>query len=421
MPKNHVKINLILSIIVLLGILFVNPLRDQAVSVIMLLSFVVLMISLKKKEWQDVIISLITLLSFGVAKLMFDVDQPILALRTAAILAFLFLNYVLLIGPWSRFSKKFLPLYEFRRHFGVAALLLGSVHAALVYAHYFTFSFIAILETGFTFYGLLALLIMFWLGVTSLDYLQKHVKPLQWSILHTILFLVFVWLSYSFYQFNPKTLHLVALGLFGLFWISVAPYSLAKRFITQWVFGWKQLHVLVHVAYWSIVLHVALGVIEVQATWLQILFWGLVAFVLGSHLVGIWMLLKKDHKKYETIMKDDKRFTLVGESKDFKENVGQKFVVNDIPIAIFKYQNKFLAYSNICAHQKGPLSEGKIVNGYLECPWHKFQYSVKDGCGPEGYDDAVPFYKVIEKEGKVYVYINPKLKDKCPRRKNDPR
>jgi methionine sulfoxide reductase heme-binding subunit len=43
-------------------------------------------------------------------------------------------------------------------------------------------------------------------------------------------------------------------------------------------------------------------------------------------------------------------------------------------IAIFRYDGKISAISNVCRHQNGPLGEGRIIDGCVTCPWHGFQY-----------------------------------------------
>ncbi len=53
------------------------------------------------------------------------------------------------------------------------------------------------------------------------------------------------------------------------------------------------------------------------------------------------------------------------------------------------------AMHDICAHAGGPLSEGKIVDGCIECPWHGSRYRLTDARvvrGPSVYDQ--PRYEV---------------------------
>lgn len=58
------------------------------------------------------------------------------------------------------------------------------------------------------------------------------------------------------------------------------------------------------------------------------------------------------------------------------------------------------ALHEVCAHAGGPLSEGRIVDGCIECPWHASRFRLADGAarrGPTLYDQ--PAYEVRPVEG----------------------
>ena len=61
---------------------------------------------------------------------------------------------------------------------------------------------------------------------------------------------------------------------------------------------------------------------------------------------------------------------------------------------------RILALHDTCAHAGGPLSEGPIVDGSIECPWHQSRYRLDNGHvvqGPSVYDQ--PAYEVRAREG----------------------
>lgn len=61
------------------------------------------------------------------------------------------------------------------------------------------------------------------------------------------------------------------------------------------------------------------------------------------------------------------------------------------------------AMHNVCAHAGGPLNEGRVVDGCIECPWHFSRYRLTDGLarqGPTVYDQ--PSYEVRAAEGGGY-------------------
>lgn len=66
--------------------------------------------------------------------------------------------------------------------------------------------------------------------------------------------------------------------------------------------------------------------------------------------------------------------------------------VNGERVAVFKYDGKLSAVSNVCKHQNGPLGEGKIVGGCITCPWHGFQYLPDKGVAPPPFTEKLPTY-----------------------------
>lgn len=57
----------------------------------------------------------------------------------------------------------------------------------------------------------------------------------------------------------------------------------------------------------------------------------------------------------------------------------------------------------VCAHAGGPLNEGRLVDGCIECPWHGSRFRLTDGHaqrGPTVYDQ--PSYEIRAAEGGGY-------------------
>ena len=58
-------------------------------------------------------------------------------------------------------------------------------------------------------------------------------------------------------------------------------------------------------------------------------------------------------------------------------------------IAVFRDGLRIGAVSNLCAHQNGPIGEGRIIDGCITCPWHGFQYRLEDGCAPPPFTEKL--------------------------------
>lgn len=48
-------------------------------------------------------------------------------------------------------------------------------------------------------------------------------------------------------------------------------------------------------------------------------------------------------------------------------------------IALFKLEGEIYALDDACPHEGGPLSEGLIEGGAVECPWHQSRFDIKTG------------------------------------------
>lgn len=52
---------------------------------------------------------------------------------------------------------------------------------------------------------------------------------------------------------------------------------------------------------------------------------------------------------------------------------------NGTPVVLVRVGDRVHALGNTCAHQGGPLSEGKLSGTRLACPWHGWMYDVRTG------------------------------------------
>lgn len=418
MPLPQFKLERIkLTLIILLPFILLFPrilfLRDNALlACTMVLGLVAILALVWKRSYVDLAVPVIILAALWFARAATPVrtaNDLTLIIRVAGVMAFLFLNFTLLIGPWSRIHKFFIRFYKHRRHLGVTTLLLALTHASTISAYFFADNPEKLLAAEFVLFGSTALLILFALGATSWNYLQKHVSVKVWQIVHLALLVAYLSEVFYFY-FLPRSQPVSSwikyiIGGFVIYWIAISPYALPRliQFVTN---GWKQLHTLIWIAYVAVIIHIWTGTASFQAAWVQAAFWVVVGTVAISHLIG-WMIRLREvlsRRPAKAVMIDGKEYYLLDSIDSFTPDVGRKFVINNVPLAVFLHKGKIIAYSNVCPHQNGPLYQGKIVNGYLECPWHQWQYSVKDGCGPPGHADCVPFYDV-RLEGRI-AYVN---------------
>lgn len=100
--------------------------------------------------------------------------------------------------------------------------------------------------------------------------------------------------------------------------------------------------------------------------------------------------------------------------------------VGETTIGIFRTGGKLYAYLNKCAHQGGPVCQGKIIprvdelidpqgesrgfafdeeNLHIVCPWHGFEYDIKTGAHPGRPSARLIRVAVEEAAGGIYVTL----------------
>jgi nitrite reductase/ring-hydroxylating ferredoxin subunit len=107
---------------------------------------------------------------------------------------------------------------------------------------------------------------------------------------------------------------------------------------------------------------------------------------------------------------------------------GKRLVVDvgSTTIGIFRVEGKLYAYLNKCAHQGGPVCQGKIVprvtevidergeshgfafdesNLHIVCPWHGFEYDIKTGAHPGRRAARLVGVAVEESADGIYVTV----------------
>ena len=81
-------------------------------------------------------------------------------------------------------------------------------------------------------------------------------------------------------------------------------------------------------------------------------------------------------------------------------------------ITLFNYDGVVTALGTACLHMGGDLGQGcvqKLEDGelYVTCPWHGWQYNLKTGLAPAGYQDRQAVYGVQVENGMIRVSEEP--------------
>ena len=266
-------------------------------------------------------------------------------IRGFGITALILLHVVLSIGPLCRIDRRFLPLLYNRRHLGVITFLCGAAH------------------------GVFALIQFHGFG---------NVNPLV-SVLTTST----GWLTVDRFPFQIAGLA----ALLILFVMAATSHDFWLRTLTAPI--WKTLHMSVYLAYSLLVVHVSFGALqsEVPAA-------AGVLLLAGSAWLATLHTLSAQRESRTDLPAAPRAWIDVCAVSHIPEKRARIVCAGGERIAVFRYDGKVSAISNVCQHQNGPLGEGKIVGGCVVCPWHGYEYRPDTGAAPPPFTEAVPTFRV---------------------------
>jgi nitrite reductase/ring-hydroxylating ferredoxin subunit/DMSO/TMAO reductase YedYZ heme-binding membrane subunit len=283
-----------------------------------------------------------------------------LRIRAFGSCAFLMLTIILAIGPLARLDRRALPLLYNRRHFGVVTFIVALLHVWFM------------LE---------------WYAV------QRDLPNLVAELT--------TWTDYGkFIGFPFKALGIAALTI--LFLMAATSHDFWLAFFTPPV--WKALHMALYVAYGLVVMHVALGIMQFDYSVLvPAMLVGGFGSVAVLHLLAGWRERVADRG-----VAAPGGWIPVGPPHTIPDKSARIVTARGGErIAVFRDGTRIGALTNLCAHQNGPIGEGRIIDGCVTCPWHGFQYRLEDGCAPPPFTEKLATYRVRIRDGVVDVDPNP--------------
>ena len=73
------------------------------------------------------------------------------------------------------------------------------------------------------------------------------------------------------------------------------------------------------------------------------------------------------------------RFVKVARKSELPENDGTYVEAEHKRIALFNLGGEIYALDNACTHVGGPLSQGRVEEDEVECPWHGSRFEIRTG------------------------------------------
>jgi 3-phenylpropionate/trans-cinnamate dioxygenase ferredoxin subunit len=105
-------------------------------------------------------------------------------------------------------------------------------------------------------------------------------------------------------------------------------------------------------------------------------------------------------------MSETREFLRVASEKDVPKGVAKVFEVRGKRIAVCHSDDGVYAIDDRCTHDNGPLGEGELTDGEIECPRHGARFDIKTGkalCLPAV--GAVATYDVDVRDGEIWIGI----------------
>lgn len=129
---------------------------------------------------------------------------------------------------------------------------------------------------------------------------------------------------------------------------------------------------------------------------------------LGGHLsfrrgVGV------DHTAFLKVPED---WTAVADEASVKESEPLLVTSADVEIVLVRERGALYALLERCAHQGGPLHEGRIEDGCVVCPWHSSRYRLSDGValsGPTAHPQPALQVRVRDSKVEVRRLVEPEM------------
>ncbi|MEO1678742.1 MAG: Rieske 2Fe-2S domain-containing protein [Pseudomonadota bacterium] len=280
-------------------------------------------------------------------------DGATVRMRAFGSCAFFLLTLALCIGPLARLDRRFLPLLYNRRHLGVLTAAVAFTHVVYVFNWYYNF-----IPT------------------------DRYEALLTWVP------------SGGLLGFPIEPLGLFALICLGI--LAATSHDFWLSFLGAPI--WKSLHLLIYPAYFAVVGHVALGYLQSATNpAFAIVFAACACAVAGLHVAAF----RKGRAEARAGAGDWVEVPDADALEDGRARIVRLSASERA--AVFRHEGQLYAVSNACAHQNGPLGEGRVIDGCITCPWHGFQYRLTDGQSPAPFTEKVPTYRLRRKGRRVEI------------------
>ena len=99
-------------------------------------------------------------------------------------------------------------------------------------------------------------------------------------------------------------------------------------------------------------------------------------------------------------------------SSDVLADAPVEVLAGDTVIVLIRHDGILHAFQGLCPHQFARLQDGRVAEGYINCPRHMAKFRLSDGaCGPGWTLPSLRRFAVRETAGRVYVSTDMEVGD----------
>jgi nitrite reductase/ring-hydroxylating ferredoxin subunit len=116
----------------------------------------------------------------------------------------------------------------------------------------------------------------------------------------------------------------------------------------------------------------------------------------------------------------------VGRVEEFPDRGRKVVALGDVEVGVFRIDDKFYGWHNVCSHQGGPVCQGGLFPHVQEpvdhdgtvralaykegsvnlvCPWHGYEFDLRTGVNPVNSKLRLRKAEVQIKDDGVYVFV----------------
>lgn len=148
----------------------------------------------------------------------------------------------------------------------------------------------------------------------------------------------------------------LAVGITHALFNLTATVLFAVAFVVQWASNWT--------INWASFIPALVGYLVVSAG----------AYLGGSLVFRMGTMIDRD-----AYLAGPDKFVPVLATQDLPEGRPVRVDANGRRVMLLRRGEQVCALSAVCSHYGGPLDEGQLKDGTIECPWHFSRFSLEDG------------------------------------------